>query len=255
MLTDQAWQSFYGMLAAQKLPRPQVNLKIGHTALALAWPDHRVGLTLGAAGNDPALVDWHVYSLDQHTLRALNVVSDTVADIKASIAVHESERAARTTISQAERHLLLALLKRGLPMPDRHVRFVDESGRLITQPDFVWHEAKLIVELDGHYWHGGREALEFLADIETARLRQATLKNVKSRSVRDAAKRRSLAKAGWLVMVVSDLEVQDGDGRYRAAADIAAAYVTRLQEPVAPKPMGHIASLRQRRHRLLAEAV
>ncbi|MEK6271186.1 MAG: DUF559 domain-containing protein [Actinomycetota bacterium] len=56
--------------------------------------------------------------------------------------------------SPAERRLLSLVRAAGLPAPELNVRL----GRF--EVDFLWREARLIVEVDGYAFHGGRAAFE-----------------------------------------------------------------------------------------------
>lgn len=55
--------------------------------------------------------------------------------------------------SHLERLLLRALRKAGVPKPEVNASI---AGR---RRDFVWREARLVVEVDGHRWHSSRTAM------------------------------------------------------------------------------------------------
>ncbi len=87
------------------------------------------------------------------------------ADVRASLARNPARRGAPAvralvddrpglTRSAAERRLLDLLGRGGLPRPLTNVRV---SGHEV---DMVWHEAGLVVEVDGYAWHRGRRSFE-----------------------------------------------------------------------------------------------
>jgi predicted transcriptional regulator of viral defense system len=73
------------------------------------------------------------------------------------------------TRSELEDRFLTFLDARGLPRPEVNVD-LQLAGRWI-QPDFLWRDQRLIVELDGHQTHGTRAAFE--RDRERDRILQA----------------------------------------------------------------------------------
>lgn len=58
------------------------------------------------------------------------------------------------TRSAAERRLLDLIRRGGLPAPETNVR---SAGHEV---DLLWRRARLVVEVDGYAWHGGRAAFE-----------------------------------------------------------------------------------------------
>jgi very-short-patch-repair endonuclease len=63
--------------------------------------------------------------------------------------VGEDDTTMAISRSKAEKALLRMIREAGLPMPETNVKF----GRF--EADFVWHEQKLIVELDSATYHSG----------------------------------------------------------------------------------------------------
>ena len=69
----------------------------------------------------------------------------------------------------------LALIRaRGLPEPERQVVIDLEDGERPIRVDFMWRAAKVVIETDGHQYHGTRHAFE-----------------------RDRRRDQRLARAGW----------------------------------------------------------
>jgi very-short-patch-repair endonuclease len=58
------------------------------------------------------------------------------------------------TRSEAERLLLRLVRAAGLPPPEHNVRV---GGH---EPDLLWREHRLVVEVDGYTYHSGRAAFE-----------------------------------------------------------------------------------------------
>jgi hypothetical protein len=90
------------------------------------------------------------------------------------------------------------LLRRApLPVPVRQYE-IRERGRLLAIPDFAYPEHKVAIEVDGYRWHSGRARWEH-----------------------DLARRNRLTSRGWLVIHVTDRDIEQRPGQ--VASTIAAA--------------------------------
>lgn len=129
-----------------------------HEGLWVSSPARAV-LEVAAVGTRDELID----VIDQ----GLALRRFTPGDLKSVLDRHRGRRGAArlaevladdTTMaisrSKAEKALLRLIRDAGLPMPETNVKF----GRF--EADFVWHEQKVIVELDSPTFHGGPGAFQ-----------------------------------------------------------------------------------------------
>jgi very-short-patch-repair endonuclease len=78
-----------------------------------------------------------------------------------------------------ELKLLSLLRKRRLPLPETQYEIRTSSGARF-RADFAWPHARLIIEVQGYKWHGGRRAWQ-----------------------RDLSRNSELAMLGWRVIYVT----------------------------------------------------
>lgn len=90
--------------------------------------------------------------------------------------------------SRLEDRFALQVMASGLPMPDREVRLI--PGRRFRS-DFVWPDARIVVEVDGGIWSGGRHTTG-------------------AGYTRDAEKNNLLTLAGWRVFHVTRGHIRSG---------------------------------------------
>jgi len=107
-------------------------------------------------------------------------------------AIHADQLAATITRSDFEARFLAFLILGGLPRP-----LVNHHISRIGECDFVWPEARLIVELDGYATHGTRRSFEA-----------------------DRARDRALHVAGWRVIRITWRQLRDEPDQL--AADLRA---------------------------------
>lgn len=208
MISDDSWRGLYRLLAAFGLPRPVT----GEYGCALSWPDLQMALL--APGNVPTdeAAEWTLFRLDQRELSATLSLIETLEQIAFQATMEISTSKASLTVSATEARLLEALIKAGLPVPDRNREFRDAANQVVTVPDFCWEEAHLAVEVDGHFYHGGGDLRSDImrAAAKNPRRKKQLESHAKRQAAKDAAKRRFLAQMGWTVMVVSDTEIDAG---------------------------------------------
>lgn len=211
MLDSSGWTGLYRLLAAVGAPKPQVPARVGKGQVSIGWPELKIGLVFPNDHPDET-TDWNLIRIPSNALQAVSTLSAVLDRTALEIEISQSEQTAAKTTSSHERELLGAMLKAGLPMPQRDVVFESDDGSFKTYPDFCWPDVKLAVELDGHWWHGVRD----LSDSVISRLKEAdsqpkgmsTLRDrARHAAAHDAIKRRLLAERGWVLMVVSDTEV------------------------------------------------
>lgn len=87
--------------------------------------------------------------------------------------------------SPRETDVRLALVESGLTEPELNTNILDELGRFLARGDLVYRRWKVLVEYDG--WHHERDAWQ----------RQ-----------RDHLRREALEAAGWLVIVVTTVDMR-----------------------------------------------
>jgi len=231
-MKDDTWKAFYRLLKRLDLPRPTVPCPVGAGTVAIGWPDLRVGLVMQGDprpdrfDND----DWHIFELPTADVDRF---IDTLDAVVVEIDLRRSRESSPATTSGAEQILLAAMLRAGLPIPERDRRFYFADGSLATIPDFCWPDARLAVELDGWWYHGGRELAHDIraAAAKSRRRKTQVMRAEREKATRDAAKRRLLASLGWRVVVVTDAEL--GGDPDAIAAQIREIYDACLGLPTA----------------------
>lgn len=195
--------------------------------LAMGWPDLKIAVAY--EGDEKAVAafrksDWEVMVLSAQCLSSAMPFLKFVSDLTFQRKVRQSRIDAKQTVSRQESTLLEELLRCGLPDPDRDFSFSDPDGRC-TVPDFVWHDERLAVFVDGWEWHGGRERREIIEEAvaDPARAAQRS-EGDRSRITRDAAVRRAMTAAGWRTITVTDQELTTADAVAATAFDIMSAF-------------------------------
>lgn len=242
-MDESAWHGLYRLLAAMKMPKPTVPCQLGgkgrhaDATIAIGWPDLKMGLALETDEPGPFIKQgWWVETLPITTLSTIAPILQLLDRITYERLLRESESGTKRTTSRDEQILLEAMLRAGLPMPDRNLEIRDDTGRIVTTPDFAWADRRLIVELDGWIWHGGRDLREEILTRAAADERSANhlTEHQRDQASRDAAKRREASRQGWTVLVVSDGELADADAHARIAAEIKAAWDDPARVPPPP---------------------
>ena len=217
---DSGWSSFYRLLAATGLPRPtlEVDVVVEGTGevlcrAALAWPDLHVGLLIDdVVPAGAAKAGWTLCSVKSSTFGAIATLLGDLDDLRYATLLATSRAAATLTTSQTEQRMLDALLRVGMPVPDRNLAFTDDNGATLTVPDFAWADAKLCVYVDGWRWHGGldrEEELKAIAASDPAR-RAQYLAASRMKDARDKEARSRLIELGWVHLDIADGDIDDG---------------------------------------------
>jgi len=226
---DDTWKALYRLLKRLDLPRPTVPCPVGTGTVAIGWPDLRVGLVV-QGDTRPDDENWRIFELPATDADRL---IDTLDALVIEIDLRRSRESSPATTSGAEQILLAAMLRAGLPIPERDRRFCFADGSLATIPDFCWPDARLAVELDGWWYHGGRDLAHDIraAAAKSRRRKTQVMSAEREKATRDAAKRRLLASLGWRVVVVTDAEL--GGDPDAIAAQIREIYDACLELPTA----------------------
>ena len=115
--------------------------------------------------------------------------------------VSESKRSqimARIKSKDTKPELMLrrALWKRGL-------RYRVHVSELPGQPDIVFHRARIVVFVDGAFWHGKK-----LSEERLARMSQYWREKIRKNVERDQAATSALEESGWRVLRYDDRDIQ-----------------------------------------------
>lgn len=196
-------------------------------SLAVGWPDLQLGLAYSA---DPKVVSafksagWVVHEFPAEMLNHTVPFLDLLANLTVDTQVRGSVAGAKHNVSKEENRLLTALLKAGLPEPDRNHTITTPKGQSGT-PDLVWIDQKLAVFVDGLFHHRGRDRMEIIkAAAEDPEVARQLERSENTRATKDAALRRHMTTDGWTVIEVADTELGDEDSIGEIAFEIVTAW-------------------------------
>lgn len=192
--------------------------KVSADGRLLRWDDAQVVIV--ASGRAPTLDGYTVHSLGGQLARALTQLRAAALNLLAAASRHEA-----TNPSSHEARVAKALLAIGLPPPARDLKLRRNggTGSVYSQPDFAWPEVRLLLDLDGWYFHAATALDILLTGADADGARKALISADRTRLEKDASKRRMAAVDGWTVMTCTDVEI-DRDGTERIARDVAAVY-------------------------------
>lgn len=111
--------------------------------------------------------------------------------------ISEIMRRVRSENTNPERRLRSALWRRGL-------RFRLHSRQLAGKPDIIFPRARVVVFVDGDFWHGNQWQLRGLDSLEQQFVNSPNAtywtEKIRRNMARDERTTRSLDAAGWKVM-------------------------------------------------------
>ena len=207
-LGELASTALYKLLRHCGFPRPVISQKGMPT---ISWPEQQMAIVFPP---DSIPSGWGVLTLSSKDLSRLATLFKNLTLLHVGHRMRTSGASASRRISSDEQELLSALLRHGVPEPDRNYAVRDDAGKFRGVADFAWEEAhgvpvRVVLEVDGWHWHVGRDLADEIkvaagTDRSVAKQLQQT---VRAKGAVDAAKRRVLQVRGWTVIVVHDTEI------------------------------------------------
>ncbi len=250
-ISASAWLGIYQLLAAIGLPKPQSPCDIGGAEPApIGWPDAEVAI-VERDSQIPANTSWEIVKLysympDAHLCNGPNAWARLLEEVRQLYVCRSILNARRTTGSRLEETVLHAMLKAGVPPPTMGTRILGEDG-WVAYPDFTWPRVHLALEVDGEWWHGGRELhariQEAMDDIGShedripSKVIQACASKALHSSLNsDARRSRRYALAGWHLMVITGAEVADTK-MFTAVLEEVKQFIDTADEPKPHMPV------------------
>ena len=224
---SKAWDGFYMILRdVAKLPANPEAMSVNYTepetgaTFGLAWVDLRIAIAFENDSFDKKAMEkkgWKVYKMNTASILASEKLLELVYDLAIEKEMQASINKAHMTVSKIENIFLRKLLEAGVPMPDRNHKIYDEeTGALISVPDFAWKSinnkiVKVVVEVDGVYWHALKDnddLLKRFADDAKGK-RDHLDEKVKIAHKHDSQKRREIQRRGWKVIPLSTEDMEE----------------------------------------------
>lgn len=208
----------------------------------LALPESKVGLAVTGDRTEDLLDDKWVaplFSLADYKMFAK--VFEAIREVSVTHKNSVAEKNMMKTGSSEERLLLGAILRAGLPEPDRNYRVFRANGSELTTPDFTWPRARVAFFMDGLWWHHSRDDTEKLKEIQAIasdpKRSKSMIEASRARASRDSDNRSELVTMGWKVLSCTDEDLANPEGverQVRRISDLLRASIIEAQqaEPV-----------------------
>lgn len=209
-------QSLYEVLAMLGVDpsrmRPNLEHESGQGRVLMGMPDTKVAITTEGDDATPFREDgWSTFPVSVSRIKEL----DEVLSGLQALSIEDRRRRNMETVKNSSRHeqlLVDAVIRHGLPEPDRNCRIDRGDGKELTTPDLAWPDLGLAFFVDGLWWHVTRDdvdTLEMLADEDN---RESLLEENRTRAERDGEIRSQLQVDGWVVLQCSDRELESNEG-------------------------------------------
>lgn len=205
------------------------NFELGSAHVILASPKTKVALATEGDSYAPLEADgWHVTRISVEAMRTFAKVSVALSELAVESRVRASASEMLKLGSTEEARLLAALVRHGVPEPNRNLRIArpDDPSREMTVPDFAWESTKVAFFVDGLWWHLGKDSdmyKQIASGTAPPEVVAAAEKQQFARATRDANSRSEMALAGWTVLSCTDEELATDQGVARQVTRIKKA--------------------------------
>lgn len=183
--------------------------------LALAIPESLVGVAVQGNSYDSLVkAGWSVVSLQVRDLEAFSRVWTSLKEMQVQWKTNQSAASMIKTGSEAENMMYAAIIRAGIPEPDRNYVLRREDGKELAVPDFAWPHLKLAFFMDGIWWHHGKDSKERKDAIlsKDEKVLDAAHKLSQSRMSRDHSNRSEMQAMGWRTLSCTDEHLSTPDG-------------------------------------------
>lgn len=200
--------------------------------LPFAVPSIQFGISIGGQGDVGAFKKqgWIVADLAQTDVEPFHRVFEALSAITVAKYHARAEKNTKAT-SKCEDRLLSALLRAGIPAPDRNYTLHRVDGSELTTPDFTWEKEKIAFFVDGLYWHSVKHDNKIIKELKADSSLSADVivnKNT-AKLEKDARIRSELAIRGWTVLVCSDQDLDTSSGVMAQVENVARAFTMKHQ--------------------------
>lgn len=236
-LAESPYQSLYRLMVLLDVDPQDIvvnycNSDIGEAAIGV--PSIETVIDIGGNGDSSEFrnAGWVVVVVNPQDVEAFHRVYSAMSAITIAQYHAQAKENVKNTSSQEEK-LLSALLRAGIPVPDRNYRMLRDDGSELTVPDFTWEKQKVAFFLDGLYWHSAKNNKEIIDDIRQSKdsiSAHVIVESSKSKLEKDAAIRSELAVRGWRVLSCTDRDIDSPLGVEKQVSNIARA-LSMAQQP------------------------
>src|SRR5699024_6453047 len=150
-------QSIYELMALIDIDpsrvKPNYTHESGDGRIVLALPDSKVGIRTEGDNAEPFIEDdWFIVHVSVSQMPTVHEMYKPMMSLSYQDISRRSTDTTKKT-SQHEQWLFDAIIRRGLPEPDRNLVLRKEDGKELTTPDFAWERIKVAFFVDGLWWH------------------------------------------------------------------------------------------------------
>ncbi len=238
------------LLGLKKPERSEINGEVAHFTWSTPEGPVAIWSVDPTTGQAPQLTEHHaagtyIVSLSNAAAAAAGTFNELMRGFITNAVGRASKGSMTTATSKDEDVLLGALVEyfyRHQPghahkwdNPVRNHMHVDSHdnlseaasaglGRVRTRPDFLWEDEKVVVFLDGLWFHGGRMVSDTIKGLykksESKKAAKAASQAHTDALAADLVKSTSMTAAGYKVLRYSDKDLKEAAGMERACAQI-----------------------------------
>lgn len=185
----------------------------GSAHLSIAVPSIKFGIAFnGDKVSELEDNGWHIEHVSYHDLEPFSRIFFSVEAARVAELYSKVDPNVKST-SHAEERLFSEIIRRGLPVPDRNLKFTRDNGTELTTPDFAWEEYKVSFFMDGAYWHSIKDDQSIIKEIKSSKkMRDDIVEKRKDKVRKDGAIRSELGSMGWIVLSCTDDDIEDSEG-------------------------------------------
>lgn len=209
--------NIYKLLARMEIIKSTDDLVVPYDAngahLSIAIPGIKFGIAFEGDLTEKLEADgWHIQKIAYRDVESFSRVYFSIEAARVADLYSRADPNVKTT-SQAEERIFSEIIRRGLPIPDRNLKFKRDDGTELTTPDFAWEDYRISFFMDGAYWHSVKDDQAIIKEIKNSKeMTDSIVEKRKDKVRKDASIRSELGSMGWIVLACTDEDIETSDG-------------------------------------------